>query len=469
MSKKNKPRILQDILIEEMVTDGKCLARFQDLIIFVQGVAPGDRADLRIIKHKKNYAEAVPLAIKEFSPLRIEPFCEHFGVCGGCKWQHLDYPTQLQFKQKQVTDALQRIGKVELPEISPIEGSELVSHYRNKLEFTFSNDTWLTTGQIATGQEFDKRSLGFHIPGRFDKIIDLQNCYLQPSPSNQIRSELSKYVKAANIPFFDLVKQDGYLRNLIIRTAVTGQVMVILQVAQDNDEYLIPVMEFLSKRFPEITSLQYIINNKKNETYHDLEVVCYKGLPYIEEQMEDLYFRVGPKSFYQTNSLQAVRLYQITRELAGLTGNEVVYDLYTGAGTIACFVARNAKKVVGIEYVPSAIDDAKINAAANNIGNCRFYAGDMADVLTDDLVLQHGKPDVIITDPPRAGMHEKVVKQLLKIAAPRIVYVSCNPGTQARDLALLDELYKVIKVQPVDMFPQTHHVENVVLLELRNK
>ncbi|WP_262697047.1 23S rRNA (uracil(1939)-C(5))-methyltransferase RlmD [Pontibacter oryzae] len=463
-SKKKKFEILEQVKIEDMVAEGKCLARHDNMVIFVAGVAPGDVVDLRITRKKKSFLEAEPVHFHELSELRVQPFCEHFGTCGGCKWQHIGYDTQLYFKQKQVKDNLERIGKVPLPEFDPILGSEKTRYYRNKLEYTFSNTSWLTKEQIQSGQEFDRDALGFHIPGRFDKILDIKHCYLQPDPSNAIRLEVRKYAKEHNLPFFDIVKQVGYMRNLIIRTANTGELMVIVQVYEDRPEEMQALMEHLAVTFPEITSLQYVVNAKGNETFHDLEVICYKGLPYIHEEMEGIKFRVGPKSFYQTNADQAYELYKRTRELANLTGNELVYDLYTGAGTIANFVAKQAREVIGIEYVPSAIEDAKINSQINNITNTTFYAGDMKDILSDELIARHGRPEVVITDPPRAGMHEDVVQKLLQVHPNRIVYVSCNPATQARDIEWLSEKYDVTRVQPVDMFPQTHHVENIVLL-----
>ncbi len=463
--KKNKEvEILEHIRIEEMVAEGKCLARHNNMVIFVGGVAPGDVVDLRITRKKKSFMEGQAIRFHEYSEQRVQPFCEHFGVCGGCKWQHIGYDTQLLYKQKQVKDNLERIGKVALPEFDPILGSAKDKFYRNKLEFTFSNYSWLTNEQIQSGQEFERRALGFHIPGRFDKILDIQNCYLQPDPSNAIRLAVRDYARANDMVFYDAVHQEGFLRNLIVRTANTGEIMVILLVKYDDQEAILGIMKLLETNFPEITSLQYVVNTKMNDTFHDMEVVCYKGLPYIHEEMEDIRFRVGPKSFYQTNADQAYELYRITREFAGLTGNELVYDLYTGAGTIANFVARQAREVIGIEYVPSAIEDAKINSQINNISNTTFYAGDMKDILSDELIARHGRPDVVITDPPRAGMHPDVVEKLLQVHPDRIVYVSCNPATQARDLELMSEKYDVARVQPVDMFPQTHHVENIVLL-----
>lgn len=462
--KKLKFEILENIRIEEMVAEGKCLARHDNLVIFVGGVAPGDVVDLRITKKKKSFLEATPVRFHEFSDLRVQPFCEHFGICGGCKWQHIGYDTQLLYKQKQVKDNLERIGKVPLPAFDPIFGSGKDKYYRNKLEFTFSDNAWLTNEQIKSGEEFDRNALGFHIPGRFDKILDIEHCYLQPDPSNPIRLAVRDYARANNYVFYDAVKQEGFLRNLIVRTANTGELMVILQVKSDQQDKITALLDHLDALFPEITSLQYVVNPKMNETFHDLEVICYRGQPYIHEEMEGIRFRVGPKSFYQTNADQAYELYRLTREFAGLTGSELVYDLYTGAGTIANFVARQSREVIGIEYVPSAIEDAKINSQINDITNCTFYAGDMKDILSDELIARHGKPDVIITDPPRAGMHPDVVEKLLQVHANRIVYVSCNPATQARDLELLANKYDVARVQPVDMFPQTHHVENIVLL-----
>ena len=461
---KNKFEILENIKIEEMVAEGKCLARHNNMVIFVAGVAPGDVVDLRITRKKKSFMEAQPVAFRKYSALRVQPFCEHFGVCGGCKWQHIGYDTQLHYKQKQVKDNLERIGKVALPPFDPILGSAKTRYYRNKLEFTFSNNGWLTNEQIKSAEEFDRNALGFHIPGRFDKILDIQHCYLQPDPSNAIRLEVRAYARQHGLDFFDVVKQEGFLRNLIIRTANTGELMVLLQVFRNDEEAIESIMRHLQVTFPEITSLQYVVNSKGNETYHDLEVVCYHGLPYIHEEMEGILFRVGPKSFYQTNADQAYELYRLAREFAGLTGDELVYDLYTGAGTIANFVAKQCREVIGIEYVPSAIEDAKINSRINNITNTTFYAGDMKDILSDALIARHGRPDVVITDPPRAGMHEEVVEKLLQVHPGRIVYVSCNPATQARDLELLSGRYDVARVQPVDMFPQTHHVENIVLL-----
>jgi 23S rRNA (uracil1939-C5)-methyltransferase len=466
MTKKNQ--ILTQILITDVAAEGKSIAKYQEKVLFVEKAIPGDIVDLRITKSKKNFAEATPVFFHQLSDLRAEPFCEHFGTCGGCKWQNLDYQHQLQFKQKQVKDNLERIGKIELPEISDILPSKQTMYYRNKLEYTFSSKRWLTNEEIKTEGEIDRRALGFHIPGRFDKIVDINHCYLQTELSDQIRLAVKYFAIKQNMTFFDLVEQVGFLRNLIIRTTSTNELMVIVQVFEPNQDWIDCVMEFLSQEFSQITTLQYIVNTKKNETFHDQEVITYKGKSYIEEEMEGLKFRIGPKSFYQTNSIQAYELYKITREYAGLTGNEVVYDLYTGTGTIANFVAKQAKKVVGIEYVEMAVEDARINSQVNGIDNTMFFAGDMKDVLSDHFAAEHGIPDVIITDPPRAGMHEDVIQTILRLAPKTVVYVSCNPATQARDLALMDEMYEVAKVQPVDMFPHTHHVENVVKLVKRD-
>ena len=466
--KKNKQQpILEQITISDFAAEGKCLARHGDIVIFINGIAaPGDVVDLRITKQKKNFWEAQVVHVHTYSSNRTVPFCQHFGTCGGCKWQHIPYETQLQQKYQQVTDALERIAKVPLPIIQPILASPQTTYYRNKLEYTFSSNRWLTTEDMQTNLEItDRTALGFHIPRRFDKILDIETCYLQPDPSNAIRLAVKEFAHKNSYPFFDLVKQEGYLRNLIIRTTILGEVMVIVQFFREDEALRILLLDFLKASFPQITSLQYVINGKGNETFHDLEVVLYHGLPYITERMEDLQFRVGPKSFYQTNAAQALELYKVARSFANLQGNELVYDLYTGTGTIANFVAHQARKVIGLEYIPMAIEDAKVNSAINGITNTDFYSGDMRDKLTDTFISQNGKPDVVITDPPRAGMDEKVVTTLLEAAPQRIVYVSCNPATQARDLAWLDPGYTITHVQPVDMFPHTYHVENVVCLE----
>lgn len=469
--KKKELPLLEKVTITDVAAEGKAVAKVNELVIFVPYVVPGDVVDLQV-KHKKNhYAEAVAVKFHEKSPLRTEPFCSHFGVCGGCKWQCLSYEEQLKYKQKQVFDNLTRIGKVELPEFRPILGSEKTRFYRNKLEFTFSNKRWLTEEEVKQDVKYDQmNAVGFHIPGAFDKVLAIDKCWLQDDISNQIRNAVRDYAYAHDFPFFDLRTQEGLLRNIMIRTSSTGELMVVLQCKVTDDEgrrKMEEILQFMADSFPQITSLMYVINNKCNDTIGDLDVEVFKGNDHIFEEMEGLRFKVGPKSFYQTNSEQAYNLYKVAREFAGLTGNELVYDLYTGTGTIANFVARQARKVVGIEYVPEAIEDAKVNSALNGIDNTLFYAGDMKDILTNDFIAEHGRPDVIITDPPRAGMHNDVIDVILAAEPKRIVYVSCNPATQARDLQLLDGKYKVTAVQPVDMFPHTHHVENVVQLERR--
>ena len=469
--KKKELPLLEKVTITDVAAEGKAVAKVNELVIFVPYVVPGDVVDLQVKRKKNHYAEAVAVKFHEKSPLRTEPFCSHFGVCGGCKWQCLSYEEQLKYKQKQVFDNLTRIGKVELPEFRPILGSEKTRFYRNKLEFTFSNKRWLTEEEVKQDVKYDQmNAVGFHIPGAFDKVLAIDKCWLQDDISNQIRNAVRDYAYAHNFPFFDLRTQEGLLRNIMIRTSSTGELMVVLQCKVTDDEgrrKMEEILQFMADSFPQITSLMYVINNKCNDTIGDLDVEVFKGNDHIFEEMEGLRFKVGPKSFYQTNSEQAYNLYKVSREFAGLTGNELVYDLYTGTGTIANFVARQARKVVGIEYVPEAIEDAKVNSALNGIDNTLFYAGDMKDILTNDFIAEHGRPDVIITDPPRAGMHNDVIDVILAAEPKRIVYVSCNPATQARDLQLLDGKYKVTAVQPVDMFPHTHHVENVVQLERR--
>lgn len=472
MSRKRKPLpILTDILITDVAAEGKAIAKVDNLVIFVPYVVPGDVVDLQIKRKKHSYAEAEAIAIKKYSELRAKPFCKHFGVCGGCKWQCLPYEEQLRFKQKQVWDNLTRIGKIELPEMMPILGSKHVARYRNKLEFGFSNKKWLTSEQVASGVQFDcMDAVGFHIPGAFDKILDIEECHLMDDINNRLRNGIRAYALARGLTFFDLRQQTGLLRNMMLRTSATGEIMLLMQFCMrgaDDEAQAKALLEHLHATFPEVTSLLYVNNTKCNDTIGDLDVQTFAGTPFIYETMEGLRFKVGPKSFYQTNTEQAYELYKVARNFAALTGDELVYDLYTGTGTIANFVARQARQVVGIEYVPEAIEDAKVNAALNGLDNTLFYAGDMKDILTTGFIERHGKPDVIITDPPRAGMHADVVNAILFAAPRRIVYVSCNPATQARDLALLDADYRVTKVQPVDMFPQTHHVENVVCLERR--
>jgi 23S rRNA (uracil1939-C5)-methyltransferase len=466
MSRKNKaPQIVENVRILDITNEGKSIAKVDDLVYFVDEAIPDDVVDLMVTRKKSNFREATPIHYHQYSPKRTKAFCTHFGTCGGCKWQHLDEKWQLHYKQKQVSDALQRIGKVKYPEIRPILASENTKHYRNKLEFTFTNSRWLTREQITSGKEYDRRGVGFHLAGQFNRVLDVHECFLQEDISNQIRNGLRDFAKNNQLSFYDWHERKGLLRGMVVRTTSIGELMVIIQFFENQQEEVNMVMEYLKNNFPQITSLMYVINSKANDTFHDLEVLCWNGLPYITEKMEDLQFRIGAKSFFQTNSKQAYQLYKITRDFAQLTGKEVVYDLYTGTGTIAMFVAKNAKEVIGMEYVEMAIGDAKINATLNKIDNCKFYAGDIKDLLNAQFLSQHALPDVVITDPPRAGMHEDVVKQLLNISPKRIVYVSCNPATQARDLNLLDVQYEIKAVQPVDMFPHTHHVENVVLLE----
>ncbi|MFV0398204.1 MAG: 23S rRNA (uracil(1939)-C(5))-methyltransferase RlmD [Bacteroidales bacterium] len=468
MSRRNRPHpLLENVTISDVAAEGKAIARINDMVVFVPFGAPGDVVDIQLTKKKKNYGEGRIVRYHSLSDKRCDTFCEHFGVCGGCKWQHLPYPVQLSFKQQQVVDNLSRIGKVDLPPISPIMGSDKTIYYRNKLEFTFSNKKWLTREELDKTDDQCRNGVGFHIPGMFDKVLDIHTCWLQEDVSNRVRNAVRSFCLEHRYPFFDLREQSGFMRTLVIRTTSTGQLMVIVVFFEEREEERIALLNYLREQFPEITSLLYIINTKCNDTITDQEVITFAGSDYIEEEMEGLTFRIGPKSFYQTNSEQAYNLYKITREFAELAGNELVYDLYTGTGTIANFVARQCRQVIGIEYVPEAIEDAKVNARLNNLSNTLFYAGDMKDILTREFVEQHGAPDVIITDPPRAGMHDDVIDCILSASPRRIVYVSCNPATQARDLSLLDSKYKVTKVQPVDMFPHTHHVENVVLLELR--
>ncbi len=463
---------MEQVTITDVAAEGKALARVDDMVVFVPYVVPGDVVDLQVKRKKHNYAEAVAVKFHECSPLRREPFCKHFGICGGCKWQCLEYEEQLRYKQKQVTDNLTRIGKIELPEISPILGSEQTREYRNKLEFTFSNKRWLTQEEVERDVRYDQmNAVGFHIPGAFDKVLAIDECHLMDDICNRIRNGVRDYAYEHGYTFFDLRSQEGMLRNMMIRVVDEGPgLMVVMQfkIVDPAEEALMKqLLQYMADTWPEITSLMYVINNKCNDTIGDLPVYTFKGEDHIIEQMEGLKFKVGPKSFYQTNSRQAYNLYKVAREFAGLTGNEQVYDLYTGTGTIANFVSRQARQVIGIEYVPEAIEDAKVNSAINGIDNTLFFAGDMKDILNQGFINRYGRPDVIITDPPRAGMHGDVIDTILLAEPKRIVYVSCNPATQARDLSLLDVKYRVARVQPVDMFPHTHHVENVVLLELK--
>jgi 23S rRNA (uracil1939-C5)-methyltransferase len=471
MSRKKKENIiLSKILVIDAGSKGICVGKAEDgKIVLIPNVVPGDVVDVKVFKKKSKYYEGIAIHFHEKSADRIPPICSHFGYCGGCKWQNMQYEAQLKYKQNEVWNHLKRIGKVTLPEITPIVGSKDIFYYRNKMEFSFSNTKWLTPEQIASEEVIDREhALGFHIPKMWDKILDIDHCYLQPDPSNAIRNGLKAFCMQNQIPFYSPRQQTGLMRSLMIRTSSIGEIMVLVQFYAPLEKEIAMVMGYLEQNFPEITSLQYVINQKANDTIYDQEVVCFAGKNFIEEAMEGLKFKIQVKSFYQTNSKQAYELYQITRNFAQLTGKEVVFDLYTGTGTIALFVSKLAKKVVGVEAVADAIKDAEENAKNNQIDNCFFEVGDMKNVFNDEFIARHGKPDVVITDPPRDGMHADVVAQLLKVEAPKIVYVSCNSATQARDLALLDEKYEVQKIQPVDMFPQTYHVENVVLLTLKN-
>ena len=459
--------LMENVLITDVAAEGKAIGKVDGMAVFVPFAVPGDVVDIQLTRKKKSFAEGRIVRFKQYSENRAVPFCEHFGVCGGCKWQHLPYKEQLKYKHNQVKDNLERIGKVVLPDFAPILGAPQDKFYRNKLEFTFSNKRWLTEEEISSDKEFSQmNALGFHIPGMFDKVLDINKCWLMDDLANKIRNSIRKFCLENDYSFFDLRNQNGLMRNLIIRNTSAGEWMVIVVFYENDNKKREKLMRFIETEFPQITSLLYIINQKANDTFTDQEVITWSGMDHIFEEMEGLRFKIGPKSFYQTNSEQAYHLYEIAREFAQLSGNELVYDLYTGTGTIANFIARDAKKVVGIEYVEEAIEDAKINSEINGIDNTLFYAGDMKDVLNADFINEHGRPDVVITDPPRAGMHDDVINAILFAEPKKVVYVSCNPATQARDLSLLDAKYRVTRVKPVDMFPHTHHVENVVLLEL---
>ncbi|MGI4751737.1 MAG: 23S rRNA (uracil(1939)-C(5))-methyltransferase RlmD [Janthinobacterium lividum] len=468
--------LVENVAIFDIAEEGKGVGRAGELVVFVEKAVPGDVADVEIYRQKKNFAEAKITALKTASDLRTEPFCQHFGDCGGCKWQHMTYEAQLHYKQKAVTDALERIAKVDVSSLMPILPSPETRFYRNKLEFTFSDRRWLTNGEISSSETFATDALGFHVPLYFDRILDIQKCHLQADPSNDIRNSVRDFAMQNQISFYNLRNHEGTLRNLIVRSSSTGELMVIVVFAFAEPEQVESLMGFLKIKFPQITSLLYILNQKKNDTIFDQEVITYAGRNFIYEEMRTDFtginkvcFQIGPKSFYQTNSHQATRLYEVARDFAGFKGDELVYDLYTGAGTIANFIAGKVKQVIGIEYIESAIADAKVNSNINQITNTKFFAGDMKDVLDASFTLQNGKPDVIITDPPRAGMHPDVVNRLMEIEAEKIVYVSCNVATQARDLLILKEKYEVTKIQPVDMFPHTQHVENVLLLQLKKQ
>ena len=469
MARKQKQLpIFYEVTITDVAAEGKAIAKVDDMVIFTQYAVPGDVVDLQIFKKKKNYMEGRVIKFHSYSEKRCNAMCEHYGTCGGCKWQILPYEEQIRYKQKQVVDNLTRLGHIELPETSPILGSEKTYFYRNKLEYTFSNRKWLTMEDMQKEHKPEElNGVGFHIPGMFDKVLDINKCWLQDDISNQIRNEIRRYAQEKGLTFFDLRNQEGFLRTLMIRTTSTGELMVVVVFFHEDEAERVALLQHLADMFPQITALLYVINSKCNDTITDQEIVCFKGEEAIYEDMDGLRFKIGPKSFYQTNSEQAYELYKVARNFAELTGEELVYDLYTGTGTIANFVSRKARQVIGIEYVPEAIEDAKVNSAINGIDNTLFFAGDMKDILTDKFIKEYGRPDVIITDPPRAGMHEDVINVILNAEPKRIVYVSCNPATQARDLQMLDVKYKVTAVQPVDMFPHTHHVENVVRLELK--
>lgn len=471
MARKRKELpVIEGVEITDVAAEGKALGRVDEMVVFVPFAAPGDIVDVKIDKKRKSYAEGHIERLVNPSDIRVEPRCEHFTICGGCRWQHLPYDFQLKCKQRQVTDALTRIAKVELPEITPIKGSADIWEYRNKMEYTFSNRCWLTFEQLRSGEDFpDRDAAGFHIPGAFDKVLDIKRCHLQDDLGNRLRLFIKDFGKQHGYAFYDLRAQQGLLRTLMIRIASTGEIMAVMVFGEDDRDKIKTLLDAVREAFTEITSLMYVVNTKVNDTIADQEVLLHSGKPYIEEEMEGLRFRVGPKSFYQTNSRQAYELYKVARDFARLSGGELVYDLYTGTGTIANFVSRRASRVIGIEYVEDAIADARINSEVNGITNTEFFAGDMKDVLTDEFIAEHGRPDVMIVDPPRAGMHQDVVDVILRAEPARIVYVSCNPATQARDLALLDCKYGVEAVQPVDMFPHTQHVENVVALVRRNK
>ena len=469
MARRKKP-LLERVEITAIGAEGKALGRVDDMVVFVPMLVPGDIVDIQVTRKRKNFMEGYVVKHHEYSGLRQEPKCNHFGICGGCKWQHLPYDKQLKFKQQQVVDNFTRIGKFNFPEIRPIIGSDNEYYYRNKLEFTFSNRRWLTEKEIGSGDDISNRNaLGFHVPGMFDRVVDVDKCYLQEEVSNKIRNSIKDYALKNNIEFYDSREHKGYLRTLAIRTSSEYGLMVIIIMAYDNRDRREKLLKYVRDRFPEITSLMYVINPKMNDTYNDLDVKHFYGRDHIIDRMGDLKFRIGPKSFFQTNTQQALKLYSIARDFADLTGKEIVYDLYTGTGTIANFIAGKSRKAIGLESVPEAINDAKLNSEINGIANTLFYSGDIKDLLTPDFMNEHGLPDVIVTDPPRAGMHESVVKDIMKASPVRLVYVSCNPATQARDISMLAEKYEVAAIQPLDMFPQTHHVENVVLLRQKIK
>jgi 23S rRNA (uracil1939-C5)-methyltransferase len=470
--RKKKNIVLEEVLVENYAAEGKSLARRDGKVIFIEQVVPGDVVDVRLSRNKKDWAEGYPIQFRSYSAERVEPFCQHFGVCGGCQWQMLPYEKQLQYKQQQVVDNLTRIGKIRLPELMPIAGAQETRFYRNKLEYTFSTKEYVPRERLnralAEGAAAeDSRVLGFHAKGFFDKIVNIEKCWLQPEPTNELRNAVRTFALEQGYSFYDYREHKGLLRNLLLRICTTGEVMVNVVFGADDAEKRNRLLDFIQRRFPTITTLLYTVNLKMNDSLHDQEPVVYSGKGYVVERLEDFQFKVGPKSFFQTNTRQGEKLYQITRDFAALTGNETLYDLYCGTGSIGIFCSGKARKVIGVEAIDAAVQDARENAALNGLGHTSFHSGDVIDVCTSEFFAQHGHPDVIITDPPRAGMHEKLVRKILEMQAPRVVYVSCNPATQARDLALLDERYEVTKVQPVDMFPHTHHIENVVQLKRR--
>ena len=470
MRKKKKNIVLEKLLVEDYAAEGKSLARVDGKVIFIENVVPGDVVDVRLHKNKKDWAEGVPVKVHSYSADRVPAFCSHFGVCGGCQWQMLPYEKQLQYKHRQVEETLKRIGKVLLPPFQPILGAGETKYYRNKIEYTFGNKRFILKEELADENISSEQDVaGFHARGLFDKVVDIETCYLQAEPTNEIRLAIKEFAKNNNWPFYDIRNHVGFLRTMQVRLCTTGELMVNIVVREDDEQKIKLLMGHVKQKFPAITTLLYTVNTKWNDSLHDLAPEVYYGKGYAIEKLEEFQFKIGPKSFFQTNTKQAERLYRVTREVAELTGKETVYDLYCGTGSIGIFVSANAKKIIGVEMVAAAIEDAKENAALNNLPSAEFFAGDVIDICNDDFFAVHGKPDVIITDPPRAGMHEQLVKKILEISAPTVVYVSCNPATQARDLNLLDSAYEVTKVQPVDMFPHTHHIENVVQLKLKNR
>ena len=469
MRRKKRNIVLENVLVEDYAAEGRSLARVNGKVIFIERVVPGDVVDVKLFKSKKDWAEGWPLQVHSYSPDRVQPFCSHFGVCGGCQWQMLPYEKQLFYKQKQVQDNLQRIGKIPLPELMPIIGADETTYYRNKLEYTFGNRRFLLPHELSNPAiSANEDVAGFHAPGIFDKVVDIGACYLQAEPSNALRTIVKNFAKENEFEFYDIYKHQGILRTMQLRICTTGEVMVNVVFGKNDEEKIKKLLDHILQKFPTLTTLIYTINTKKNDSLLDLDPIIYYGNGYVTEKLEDFKFRIGPLSFFQTNTRQAEKLYRIARDFAELSGHEIVYDLYCGTGSIGIFVSRQAKKIIGVDVIDEAIEDAKQNAALNNLQNAEFITGDVIDVCTDDFFAAHGKPDVIITDPPRAGMNEKLVKKILDIAAPIVVYVSCNPATQARDLNLLREKYEVNKIQPLDMFPHTHHIENIVQLKIKN-